>query len=210
MSNKKRIFIIAQIIFVSLLVIYSSYISIVICKSISNGENWNKFYLKSRKCINQITNTVDLTVPKEFIEILGDDFDYTLTKEQKDNGFTKITANAAGDVVFTISKANYKIFIDELKKTTKETLKEQIENLNGTETSIHTVKFSPSLDNIKVYVDEQEYDYSLDSINISLFALTAYVYQIYDVNSDKTIKIEIINRKTDTTIKTYNYPDDLE
>lgn len=207
MSSKKRTFIIVQIIFVIVLFIYSLYISIVVGKSISNGENWNNFYLANRKRINKITNTVDVTVPKEFMEILGDDFDYTLTNDQKKNGFTKISTNAAGDIVFTISKTDYKNFIDELKETTKQTLKEQIDDLNGSNTSIRTVKYTSDLDNIKIYVDEAEYAYTLDSVNITIFALTAYTYQIYNVYSDKTIKIEIINYQTDKVIEIYNYPD---
>lgn len=209
MSSKKRAFIIVQIIFVIVLFIYSFYISIVIGKSISNGENWNNFYLANRKRINKITNTVDVTVPKEFMEILGDDFDYTLTNDQKKNGFTKISTNAAGDIVFTISKTDYKNFIDELKETTKQTLKEQIDDLNGSNTSIRTVKYTSDLDNIKIYVDEAEYAYTLDSVNITVFALTAYTYQIYNVDSDKIIKVEIINYQTDKVIEIYNYPDNV-
>ncbi len=222
-SAKKIWLIVIASILAFVLMLYTVISSLMLSIAITDEEKWDvirdSLFTKSNSKIADMglsdifSGTVKLTIAKEFVAFMGEDFDYTLTQEQIDNGFTKVEKQEDGSAVYTIKKEKYDIFIKDLRQTTKESLQE-VANLlseNGN-TSIRKMSSSSDFERITFEVDKQQYieGMSMDSIYVMSCGLTSCMYQMFDINSTGKCKIEIKDVDSGEIFKTIIYPDEMQ
>lgn len=179
---------------------------VIIGVCLYNGVNQEN---ESSKIANQgigniLTGTVELTISKDMLALFGDGFDYNLSQEQKDNGFTDIKKNEDGSATYTIKKKDYEKFIDEYKTQTKNTLNEIINGNNFT--SIQKIQYTENFDKITIVAEKEKFENSFDSMCVMSCGLTSCMYQMFDVNSDGKCIVEVKDVATGEVFRTETYP----
>lgn len=164
--------------------------------------------LASQDLGNVLTGTVEITLPKEFIDLGGEEFDYTLTQEQKDNGFTDIKKNDDGSATYTMKKSDYKKYIAELKQTTKDSFDKML--ADGTYTTIEKIEYTDDFEKITIIANKEDFENSLDSFCILSCGLTSYMYQVFDVDASGKCTVEVKDSATGEVFQTTVYPDALQ
>lgn len=156
---------------------------------------------------NVISGTVELTIPKEFVDFMGEDYDYTLTEEQKQNGFTKVEKADDGSAVFTIKKKDYDAFIKDMHQNTVESFQEMGNTLQGS--SITNISYSQKFDKIILTVNKDKFENGLDGMYVTSIGLTSIMYQMFDIEAKGKCTIDIQDKDTGEIFKTVVYPDEL-
>lgn len=168
-----------------------------------NGKNDNKLVNK-----NIISNTVEIKLAKEMIDLFIEDFDYTLTQEQKENGFTEIEKNEDGSATYTIKKKDYDIFL----KDYKETVKQGIDEISKNETfvSIKSITYNDDFSKIVINAEKDKFENSLDAMTIMTCGVSSCMYQMFDVNAPGNCFIEVKDVNTGEVFKTAKYPEYMQ
>lgn len=156
---------------------------------------------------NILTDTVSITIAKEMLDLSGDTFDYTLTKEQKDNGFTSIKKNKDGSATYTIKNSEYKKFIAEMKKTAKQGIDEI--TADGSFPSIKSISYNDDLSKIVITADRKAFENSFDSMAVFRCGLTSCMYQMYDIDAEGKCTVEVKDSVSGEVFQTTVYPDAL-
>ena len=219
-TSKKVWLIVTASILTGLLLTYSILSTILLYIAVNNEEKWDIFkdtFFASKSKIadrdlgNIVTGTVELTMPKEFVALMGEDYDYILTEEQKENGFTSVKRADDGSAIFTIKKEDYDKFIKDLQKTTVEAINDTAEMISEQgDSSIKNIKYSQDFEQIIVYADKAKFNESFDNLYIYSVGLTACMYQMFDINSKGKCTIDITDKETKEVFKTVIYPDEFD
>lgn len=151
------------------------------------------------------SNTVELTIPAEFLEMIDEDFDYTLTEENKENGFTDIKKNEDGSATYTIKKSDYKKLKKELQATTKESLDELV--TEGSFPSLERIEYNDDFSEITIFVDKDSYENSFDSLAVTTCGLCSLMYQIFDIDAENVCEVTVKDSSTDKVIDTQIFPE---
>lgn len=156
-----------------------------------------------------LSGTVEINVPLALLELDKEPFDYKLTEEDKENGFTNIKKNSDGSATYTIKKKEYKEYLTELKKLTQESLNKISDD--NSQTSINKIEYTDNFEKITIYANKENFENSLiNSINILGCGLSAYVYQIYNLNSQGNCELVVKDTATGEIFETHKYPDSLD
>lgn len=218
--NKGIFLTVSASILIGLILVYSVFSTGLLYLAIYKEDKWNDFknYIFQdtnekmvKKTIGNVINgTVTLTIPKEIIAFMGEDYDYTLTSEQKENGFTDVKKNDDGSAVFTIKKEDYDKFIKELEETTKASIKETINLISQQgNSSIKSIKYQTNFEKITVYAEKVKFGNGFDNLYIYSVGLTACMYQMFNINSDGKCIIDIVDVNTKEVFKTIVCPDEF-
>lgn len=154
---------------------------------------------------NLFSGTVEITVPLEFLEMSGEEFNYQLTEENKENGFTEIKKNDDGSATYTIKKKEYKKFISELREATKQGIDEL--NKDGAFPSVQSITYNNDLSKITITADKEKFQNSFDTAIMFGCGLTSCLYQAYDIDAKGECTVEVKDVTTGETIKSAVYPD---
>ena len=190
--------------------------------AIFNKEAWglvkNEFFDKNDnidKMANQnlgdiITGKVQITLNKEFIDLISSEeepFEYSLTQEQKENGFIDIKKNDDGSATYKIEKKDYEKFISEYKTTTKQTIDELVNK--NTYQSIKSITYNDDFSKIDIMVEREKFENSLDSFALLGCGLSSCMYQMFDINASGKCAINVKDINNGEIFRTVNYPEDL-
>lgn len=163
--------------------------------------------LVSKDFGNILTGTIEINISKELLELNGKKFDYTLTEEQKKQGFTNIKRNKDDSATYTIKKKNYEKFIAEFKKISKQGIDELTKD--GSLTSIKKITYNDDLSKITILADKSKFENSIDSMALFSCGLTSCVYQTFDVNAPGKCTVDVKDSVSGEIFKTIVYPDAL-
>lgn len=152
------------------------------------------------------SSTVELTIPAEFLEMVDEDFDYTLTEENKEAGFTDIKKNEDGSATYTIKKSDYKKLKKELQETTKESLDELV--TDGSFSSLKEIEYNDDFSEITITVAGEKYEKSFDAMAVTACGLCSLSYQIFDVDAENVCKVTVKDSSTDKVIDTQVFPEE--
>lgn len=154
--------------------------------------------------VNKGLLDVTVTLPASFFE--GSDFE-SIKKSAEEKGVKSITQNADGSVTYKMSKAEHKKMMDEMKTSTTETLKGYITDTNME--SITDVSFNDDFSQIKISVDKEKYENSMDSFAVFGAGLQGMFYQIFDGRKEKdvSVKIDVVDNKTGNILDSTTYPE---
>ncbi len=158
----------------------------------STGSETSK--LVSRDINDVISGNVEINIPKEMLELSGEEYDYKLTDEQKKNGFTDVKKNADGSATFTMKNSDYKKFIADLKEETKKSFDEMPKNFD----KIKKVTYNNDFSEIIIYAEKDKFN---DFI-ASACGLSSILYQMYDI--DASGKCNILAKDYQTNETFYN------
>lgn len=173
----------------------------------------NGTFIKDDKAVNQdlgniLTGTVEINIPKEFLELDGEEFDYALTEEQKENGFTDIKKNEDGSATYTIKKKNYEKYIQELRETAKQGIDELTKD--GSFASIKGITYNNNLSKITITADKNGFENGLDSLSVFSCGLASIMYQMFDIDAPGKCTVEVKDSATGEIFQTTVYPDALD
>lgn len=168
-----------------------------------NGKTDNKLVNK-----NIISNTVEIKLTKEMIDLFIEDFDYALTQEQKENGFTEIKKNDDGSATYTIKKKDYDVFLKNYKETAKQAIDELTEE--GAFSSIKNITYNEDLSKIVISANKEKFEDSFDSMVIMSCGLTSCMYQMFDINAKGKCTVEVKDSNSGKVFKTTIYPDAMQ
>lgn len=150
-------------------------------------------------------------------------FDVTITfpaewmKDAKDADFAdakkegiQVTKNKDGSVTYKMSKAQHKKLMEEMKKSTSDSLTKI--KTDGNFTSVTDVRFDENFSQVSILVDKSKYENSLDSFASLSAGFQCMFYQIFDGKDEKTasVKVDFIDSKTGKIIDSATYPDALK
>lgn len=147
---------------------------------------------------------VKITIPAS---MAGENPSSTLTDEQKTQGFKSVTKNADGSLTFVISKSAHKKLMDDMKKTTAESLNSLI--TSGDYASYKKMEFNDDFSKITLTVDEEKFSNSFDSIGTLAIGTAAGMYQAFDGRdaAKLSVAIEVKSESTGKVFKTINFPE---
>ena len=173
----------------------------------------NGAFIKDDKAVNQdlgniLTGTVEINIPKEFLELDGEKFDYVLTEEQKENGFTNIKKNEDGSATYTIKKKNYEKYIKELREAAKQGIDELTKD--GSFASIKSITYNNNLSKITITADKNSFENGLDSLSVFSCGLASIMYQMFDIDAPGKCTVEVKDSATGEIFQTTVYPDALD
>lgn len=147
---------------------------------------------------------VSVTFPAEMFE--GTDFE-TIKKQAEDQGIKSITQNDDGSVTYKMSKADHKKMMEDMKTSTAETLKGYVTDTDLE--SITDVSFNDDFSEIKISVDKEKYENSLDSFAALGAGFQGMFYQMFDGRKEEevSVKVDFVDNKTGKVLDSAIYPD---
>ncbi len=171
-----------------------------------NNDN-NSFSVKETFG-NKLSGTVEINIPLALLELDEEPFDYKLTEEDKENGFTNIKKNSDGSATYTIKKKEYNKFIGEYRAK----IKSSFDSLTADDAfpSIQKIEYTDNFDKITIIANKEEFESGLDSMSVTTCGLSSYLFQIFNVNSKGKCTIEVKDSSTDEIFQTIIYPDALQ
>lgn len=157
---------------------------------------------------------VEIIVPIDILTLGSDDENATiqLTDEMisvlKQEGFKDVEQLADGSLKYTITKNNYKKYIDDLRKSTAET----INSLYNNETfpSVKNITYNDDFSKVNLIVDKEEYESGFDGLITLSIAFAGRMYQAFDVDASQKVVIDIVDNVTGDIFNTITYPDILQ
>lgn len=198
---------------VAVAIITCSLVWVVIFKGDESYEKTNRAFFEETSATKHATAVqgdditadddelidVEIKIPISFI--LEDiNANSQLTKEQKDAGFKSAVSDGNSSVTYTISKADYKVF---LRNYRYEIVSGIENNLTSSYSYVKDVNCNDDLSNIIVKVDRTEFN-SADGNSISSsVSLPSMVYQMY-AQLGMNCSITIADARTSAVITTYN------
>ncbi len=142
---------------------------------------------------------VEIKVPISFV--LEDiNANSQLTKEQKDVGFKSAASDGNSSVTYTISKADYKVF---LRNYRYETVTKIENELTHSYSYIKDINCNDDLSNVIVKVDRAGFNSADGSAISTTVSLPSMVYQMY-AQLGMNCNISIADAETSAVITTYN------
>ncbi len=142
---------------------------------------------------------VEIKVPISFV--LEDiNASSQLTKEQKDAGFKSVVSDGNSSVTYTISKADYKVF---LRNYRYETVTKIENELTSSYSYIKDINCNDDLSNVIVKVDRAGFNSADGSAISTTVSLPSMVYQMY-AQLGMNCNITIADAETSAVIETYN------
>ncbi len=157
---------------------------------------------------NVLSGTVEINIPLALLELDGEPFDYKLSEENKENGFTSIKKNSDGSATYTIKKKEYNKFIEEYRAEIKSSL--DILTTDGTFPSIQKIEYTDNFDKITIIANKEKFESSLDSMSVMTCGLSSCAFQMFDVNSDRKCTVEVKDSTTGEVFQRTIYPDALQ
>lgn len=141
---------------------------------------------------------VEIKIPISFV--LEDiNTNSQLTKEQEKAGFKSAVSDGNSSVTYTISKADYKVFL----RNYRYEMVTEIENSLASYSYIKDINCDDNLSNIIVKVDRSGFN-SADGASISsAVSLPSMIYQMY-AQLGMNCNITVADAQTSETITTYN------
>ncbi|MDO5028717.1 MAG: hypothetical protein Q4E36_05570 [Bacillota bacterium] len=140
---------------------------------------------------------VDITIPKDLIQVEGVPLEDTLAEASKSEDIEKIIDNNDGTISMSVSKEKHQELMESIQNSIEETSNKLIENK---ENSIVDIE---SLDDYKVfniYVDPEKYG-GLEFMNALLFYSKGMLYNYYNGDNNAEIIVKFINNETGQLIE---------
>lgn len=164
---------------------------------------------------SNVSSTQGLDVQKGLLDVTIT-FPAEWMKDAKDADFAdakkegiQVTKSKDGSVTYKMSKAQHKKLMEEMKKSTSDSLKKI--KTDGNFTSVTDVRFDDDFSQVSILVDNSKYENSLDSFASLSAGFQCMFYQIFDGKDEKTtsVKVDFIDNKTNKVIDSATYPDAL-
>ena len=153
------------------------------------------------------SKTVEITIPSTFFELNEEPFDYQLTEEDKENGFTNIKKNDDGSATYIIKKDKYKIFINELKAETANSIDEL--KASGAFSSIEKIEYTDKFEIVTITANREQFQNGIDNMAVLSCGLNSYAYQLFDTDAKGTCTVNVKDSTSGEVFYTTVYPDAL-
>ncbi len=121
----------------------------------------------------------------------------------------KVTKNSDGSVTYKMSKATHKKLMEEMKKSTSDSLSKL--KTSGDYESISDVKFDNNFSTITITVDKEKYEDSMDAFAGLNAGLQGMFYQLFDGKGQNSIKVKVdfVDKNSGKVLDSVTYPDAL-
>lgn len=154
----------------------------------------------STEIVDENLLTVEITVPASMFDEENQPSN-ELTEEQKEQGFKSVNINEDGSVTYTMSKAAFKDYKENLKASTEDTFN----NLGSEYSFIQKVEYDDNFSVVKLYVDEASYSQGFNFMCIMAIGYSANLYQAY-TNEEVNCTVEVYNNADGELIESGTYP----
>lgn len=150
---------------------------------------------------------VEVTLPSSFFD--EDELD-SIEEKMKEEANADVTQNDDGSITMKMSKSDHKKMLAEVKEEFDKSITQIIESEDFA--SIHDVEYNKDLSKIKLIVDKDTFENSLDSFATLTVGISSMFYQALngkDISKDK-VMIEIIDQASKEVFSEVIYPDVLD
>lgn len=144
--------------------------------------------------------TVEITIPASMFDEDNQPSN-ELSEEQKEQGFKSAKVNEDGSVTYTMSKAAFKEYKENLKASVEDTFN----NLGSEYSFIQKVDYDSNFSVVKLYVDEATYSQGFNFMSVMAVGYSANMYQAY-TNEEISCTVEVYNNANGELIESANYP----
>lgn len=182
--------------------------AILLCfASCSSGETTEKEETSATSATTTTTEIVDENLLTVEITVPASMFDEDnqpsneLSEEQKEQGFKSAQVNEDGSVTYTMSKAAFKDYKENLKATVEDTFN----NLGSEYSFIQKVDYDSNFSVVKLYVDEATYSQGFNFMCVMAVGYSANMYQAY-TNEEISCTVEVYNNADGELIESATYP----
>ena len=150
---------------------------------------------------------VTITMPASMVDT--ENVEATVA-EAKEQGIKSVKVNEDGSITYKMSKSVH----SELMKELKEGFSETVEDYKSGDdfASIRDIKYNKDLTSIRLMVEREAFENSLDSLAVLGLGFTAMYYHLFDglKAGDIAVTIDVQDFATGEVISSVTYPDDLE
>lgn len=182
-------------------------VAILLCfASCSSGETTEKEKTSTNSAtttteiVDENLLTVEITVPASMFDEDNQQSN-ELSEEQKEQGFKSAQVNEDGSVTYTMSKAAFKDYKENLKATVEDTFN----NLGSEYSFIQKVDYDNNFSVVKLYVDEATYSQGFNFMCVMAVGYSANMYQAY-TNEEISCTVEVYNNANGELIESATYP----
>lgn len=211
MSKKTRkienAIIIFAIVVLSFTVVFLSFSIVSILKN-SDSDNSQSTISNADSGITvdkKLFGDVEITIPEPIVAFMGEAAT-ELTDEQKEKGFTKAEKQADGSLKYTIKRSKYDDYLKELRESTASGFDEMLKD--GSLTSVKNITYNKDFSKITITADKEKFQSGFDSSMILGCALSAQLYQSFDVDAPQKVVVEVKDSVTNEIFQTETYPEE--
>lgn len=183
-------------------------VAILLCfASCSSGETTEKEETSATSATTATTEIVDENLLTVEITVPASMFDEDnqpsneLSEEQKEQGFKSAQVNEDGSVTYTMSKAAFKDYKENLKVS----VEDNFNNLGSEYSFIQKVDYDSNFSVVKLYVDEATYSQGFNFMCVMAVGYSANMYQAY-TNEEISCTVEVYNNANGELIESATYP----
>lgn len=183
-------------------------VAILLCfASCSSGETTEKEETSATSATTTTTEIVDENLLTVEITVPASMFDEDnqpsneLSEEQKEQGFKSVQINEDGSVTYTMSKAAFKDYKENLKVS----VEDNFNNLGSEYSFIQKVDYDSNFSVVKLYVDEATYSQGFNFMCVMAVGYSANMYQAY-TNEEISCTVEVYNNANGELIESATYP----
>lgn len=163
-------------------------------------ENSTTSATATTEIVDEKLLTVEITVPASMFDEDNQPSN-ELSEEQKEQGFKSAQVNEDGSVTYTMSKAAFKDYKENLKATVEDTFN----NLGSEYSFIQKVDYDSNFSVVKLYVDESTYSQGFNFMCVMAVGYSANMYQAY-TNEEISCTVEVYNNANGELIESATYP----
>lgn len=196
-----------------LLIVIFSALLLVACsnlnenKSADEQDNTIKKDEESGIEVNKGLLNVEITLPEYFFE---EDELAEIEAEMEETHHANVIQNGDGSITVKMSKNEHKQLMGKMQEEFILTINDII--ADEAYESINDVTYNRDFSEIKIYVDRQEFENSLDGLALFSLGFTSLFYQVFDgknLEEDKVV-LTVIDAATNDEIESIIYPDVFE
>ncbi len=166
----------------------------------AKDENSTTSATATTEIVDEKLLTVEITVPASMFDEDNQPSN-ELSEEQKEQGFKSAHVNEDGSVTYTMSKAAFKDYKENLKATVEDTFN----NLGSEYSFIQKVDYDSNFSVVKLYVDEATYSQGFNFMCVMAVGYSANMYQAY-TNEEISCTVEVYNNANGELIESATYP----
>lgn len=147
---------------------------------------------------------VDITLPASFFT---DTTEEDIKTSADEKGYSKCVVNADGSVTYTMTKAQHKEMLNELKTSCDESIDELLNGETAVE-SFQKIEYNDDISEVDIYVDSSKYG-AFDAMYALPFYFMGAYYQIFSgVSPDQAdVTVNFIDQDTKQVLDTASYRD---
>lgn len=144
---------------------------------------------------------VDITIPASFFETFSTEAEpysaQDIVEDDLDPRIKNAVVNDDGSLTFTISKADHRALMQEMRQSIIDSTEEAKANFS----SLQSVEVSSDCTKIDMFVDRAAYEGSFDFFAAVSYEIQALMYQAFNGTADKAVIVSIIDAETKEVIE---------